>query len=88
MPNKWDKIAEEAAATTKSEFKSEISSLTRLSDADVTRIISETGISKEELAGVLKEVKDPTKSNMAKAQAIGKINKGVAALVSIVKKLL
>lgn len=88
MPNKWDKIADEAAAVTKEKFKSEISSLTRLNDSEVLRIISETGIRKEDLATILKEVKDSAKSNAAKAQAISKINKGVAALVEITGKLL
>ena len=88
MPNKWDKIAAEATEATKSKFKSEISSLTRLNDADVLNIIDSTGISQKDLAAVLKEVKDSTKSNEVKARAIGKIDKGIAALVQITSRLL
>jgi hypothetical protein len=88
MPNKWDTIAKKATATTKEKFKSEISSLTRLNDQDVQGIITNTGIGKEDLVKVLQEVKKSAKSNLDKAKAIQKINKGVTALVAIAGKLL
>jgi hypothetical protein len=59
-----------------------------LNDAETEKIISNSGISKQDLAKVLQEVKNALSSNEAKAQAIQNIDKGVSAMVSIVKKLI
>ena len=66
----------------------QISSLTTLKDTEIAAIIEKSGIKREDFAAVLKEVKDATKSNAAKANAVAKINKGVASLVEIATKLL
>jgi hypothetical protein len=55
---------------------------------EIESLINDTGISKENLTLVLKEVKDDTKSNFAKATAILNINKGVDLLVGIAEKLI
>ncbi|HEX8316206.1 MAG TPA: hypothetical protein VF609_14490 [Flavisolibacter sp.] len=87
MPNKFDKLVAEAAELADKEFKNQFTNLTRLNDAETENIIRNTGISQQDLAKVLKEVKDATASNEAKANAIKKINNGVAALVAIAQKL-
>lgn len=84
----WDEIAKKAGETTDEQFKNQISSLTRLNDSEIESLINDTGISKKDLANVIKEIKDATKSNTAKAQAIQKISKGVDALISIVGRLI
>ena len=88
MPTDWDKIAREVGRETDDHFKNKISSLTRLNEDEIEFLITETGISKEDLATVLKEVKDAAKSNEAKASAISNINKGVDLLVGIASKLI
>ncbi|GAA4727981.1 hypothetical protein [Flavisolibacter ginsenosidimutans] len=88
MPNKFDKLVNEAARRTDAEFSNQFTSLTRLTDDDTEKLINDTGISKEDLAKVLKEVKDATASNEQKAAAIQNINNGVSALVAIAKKFL
>lgn len=88
MPNKFDRFAEQAAHKADEEFRNEMAGLTRLNDAEIEAIIEATGISKKDLAGVLREVKDATASNEAKAKAISNINNGVSALVAIAKRLL
>ncbi|MDB5207183.1 MAG: hypothetical protein JWR72_2258 [Flavisolibacter sp.] len=88
MPNKFDKLAKEAAQMADEHFESKFSSLTSLNDAETEKIINDSGISKQDLAKVLQEVKNASSSNEAKAQAIQNIDKGVSALVSIVKKLI
>jgi hypothetical protein len=88
MPNKFEKLAQEAAEKADEHFANEFSRLTRLSDSDIDAIINESGISKKDLAEVLNEVKASTASNEAKATAIKKINNGVSVLVSIVKRLI
>lgn len=88
MAINWDEIAREVGQETDEYFKNKISSLTRLNDDEIEFLITETGISKEDLATVLKEVKDATKSNEAKASAISNINKGVNLLVGIALKLI
>ena len=87
MPNKFDKLAKEAAQMADEHFATEFSRLTRLNDTEAEKIIRESGISKEDLAKVLQEVKSASGSNEAKAKSIQSINKGVAALVSMVKLL-
>lgn len=87
MPNKFDKLAKDAAEMADKHFAAEFSSLTRLNDTEAEKIINESGISKEDLAKVLQEVKSATGSNEAKAKSIQQINKGVSALVSMVKLL-
>ena len=88
MPIDWDKIIDDAARETDAQFESKISSLTRLNDAEIESIIMETGISKQDLSSVLKEVKDTTKSNLAKANAIKNISKGVDVVIGIASKFI
>lgn len=88
MPNKWEELAAGAAEKTDKQFKSEVSSLTRFNDAEIKALIDDSGISKVDLAKVLKEVKDASKDNVAKANAVKEISKGVDVLVSIAKKLI
>jgi energy-coupling factor transporter ATP-binding protein EcfA2 len=88
MATDWDKIANDAATATDAHFSSLISSLTRLNDDEIENVILETGISKQELASILKEVNDATKSNEAKATAINNIGKGMQTLVAIASKLI
>ena len=84
----FKKIAEEAGKATDEHFKNQISSLSSLNDNEIENLITETGISKTDLASVLKEVTDATKSNNAKAAAISNINNGVNLLVGIAKKII
>ncbi|WMJ75285.1 hypothetical protein RCC89_19280 [Cytophagaceae bacterium ABcell3] len=84
----WNEIANQAGQSTDDYFKSQMSSLTRLNDQEIEDIINETGISKQDLANVLKEVKDATKSNANKANAIRNISKGIDVLVGLAGKLI
>ena len=88
MPNKWDQLAADAASKTNKQFESEISSLTRFNDAEIKKLIHDTGISQKDLAEVLREVKSASKSNLQKANAIKNISKGVDVLVGIASKLI
>lgn len=88
MPIDWKKIAKEAGTETDKHFKNRISSLTRLKDNEIQKMITETGISKKDFVAVLKEVTNATKKNETKADAISNINKGVNLLVSIAKKVI
>ena len=88
MPTNWDDITNQAANAADAHFASQISSLTRLNDKEIESLIFDTGISKQDLALVLKEVKDATKSNVAKATAMKNIGKGLDVLVSIAAKFI
>lgn len=88
MPINWDEIANQASQSTDEQFKSQISSLTRLNDEEIEAIIVETGISNQDLTKVLMEVKDATKSNTNKANTIKNISKGVDVLVGLAAKFL
>lgn len=88
MANKYDKLADDAQAITDAQFKERFASLTALNDNDIGKIISSTGITKENLAALLVEIKNATEFNNATAQGIIKIQNGVQALVAITKKLL
>lgn len=88
MPIDWNQIAKDAANATDAHFSSQISSLTKFDDAEIQKLIFETGISKQNFANVLKEIKDASKSNEAKAAAIKNISKGLDVLVAIAGKLI
>jgi hypothetical protein len=88
MPNKFDKLAAQAQALTDEQFKIRFSSLTTLNDDEIGKIIKETGISKQNLADLLVEIKNATEFNNETVKSITKIQNGVQALIAIVKKLL
>jgi hypothetical protein len=88
MPNKFDKLADEAQALTDNQFKTRFSSLTKLSDNDIDKIVKDTGISKENLASLLAAVKNATAFNEKTVKSVQSIQNGVSALVSIAKKLM
>lgn len=88
MPNKYDKLANDVKVLTDEQFKVRFSSLTKLSDSDISRIINDSGISKEDLTSLLVEIKNATAFNNKTAQSVMNITNGVQALLSIAKKLL
>ena len=88
MPNKWKKLAEEAARKTDEQLAQEISSLTRINDKEILEIVEGNRIDKADLAELLNVLKDNTKSNEQKAKAITNISKGLEAIVDIVVRLL
>lgn len=88
MPNKFDKLADEAQAITDEQFKERFSSLTSLSETEIGKVLKSTGISRENLAALLLEIKNATEYNNKTAQSIINIQNGVQALVAITKKLL
>lgn len=73
----WGKIAKETGQAVDDHSKSPMDLLTTLGSADLDKLILETGISHQDLTAVLNVVKDATKSNEQKAQAIANISKGV-----------
>lgn len=88
MPSKYDKLVDEAQAITDDKFRERFSSLTSLSETDIGKILKSTGISKENLATLLVEIKNATEYNDKLAKSIANIQGGVQALVAITKKLL
>ncbi len=84
----WDEIIAKAKQETDNKFKNKMSSLTTLTDNDIEKLLSETGIEKENFASVLKEINNATTSNKAKVAAISKISKGLELLVGIAKKFI
>ncbi|RYY45676.1 MAG: hypothetical protein EOO06_16040 [Chitinophagaceae bacterium] len=88
MPNKFDKLADEAQAITDDQFRERFSSLTSLSEVEIGKILKATAISRENLAALLVEIKNATEYNDKMTQSIVNIQGGVLALVAITKKLL
>jgi hypothetical protein len=84
----WDDIAHRAGEMTDEQLKNKISSLSRLNDLEIEALINDTGISKQDLADVLKVVNDATLSNEKKAAAIKNIRNGVDLLVKLAGKLM
>ena len=85
MGNKYDTFASQAATLTDAQFKERFAALTRLNTKDLENLITETGISQNDLAELLKAVKSASSSNEQKAAAIQNINKGVTTLITMVK---
>lgn len=88
MANKFEKLADEAKAITDAEFGERFARLTSMSENDIGKILKSTGISRQDLAALLVEVKNATEFNNKTAQSITNIQNGVNALVAIAKKLL
>ncbi len=88
MPNEFDQLAKDAKKLTDEQFKNRFSSLTSLNDSEISSIIKDAGISKEDLAETLKHVKRATDENNHNAEAIKKISKGIDAVVAIASKVL
>lgn len=88
MGNKYDVFAGQAAAMTDEQFRERFAALTRLNLKDLEKIMGETGISQQDLAEILKAVKDASLSNEKKAAAIKNINGGVTTLIAMVKTFL
>ncbi len=88
MPNKFEKLAEEAQFLTDEQFKSRFSSLTRFSEEDTLKIMKDTGISKEDLATLIAEVKKAGEINNKTSQTVSGIKGGTETLVAITKRLL
>lgn len=88
MPNKFEKLVDEASHLTDEQFRNRFSSLTRFSDEDIAKIMRETGISKEDLAVLLQEIKKPGEINNKTAQSVSSIKGGTETIVAIIKRLL
>lgn len=88
MPNQFTELARGAREKTEEELSTEITNLTSLTNKEVLDLITESGISKEDLAKVLEAVHDSALTNEKRATAIKSIGKGVEALVSIAEKVL
>lgn len=88
MSTDWNRIADEATEATDAHFATQIASLTRLNSAEINTLISESGISKHDLATVFKVLKESTTTNEAKANAIRNTSKGLQVLVALAAKVL
>lgn len=88
MANKYDKLADDAQAITDAQFADRFATLTSLNKNDIGKIVRDTGISKENLAALLVEIKKATDYNNKTVENISKIQNGVHALIAITKKLL
>ncbi|MFV2014963.1 MAG: hypothetical protein ACC656_06025 [Candidatus Heimdallarchaeota archaeon] len=80
-------IVNTAAEQTEQKLGNQISSLTRMTENEIQELLS-IGITKKDLARVIKECKDATKSNQNKNEAISKINGGINAIIQLVSKFI
>ena len=82
----WKSIIEAAAKQTDVELASQISSLSRLTDAEIAKIAPERP-DKERLVQLLTIVADATKSNTEKAVAVRNTAGFAELAVSVIKTL-
>ncbi|MDP4176336.1 MAG: hypothetical protein Q8933_20310 [Bacteroidota bacterium] len=80
---KWQEILNRATEKTDSQFASEISSLSKLTDKQIDEIVPQI-MDKENLEKILLIVRDKTKDNNQKAEAI----KNIEGAAEIIKTLL
>ena len=83
----WDKIINNAFDKTDEEFASEFSGLTRLTDDELKDFIK-TPSDKKIFANLIAIVKDTTKSNAQKAQALSNIDGALDLIVPLLGKLI
>lgn len=82
---KWEKILAEAKEKTDREFAEEASSLTRLTAEEIKKIVPQP-LDKEKFAKLMSIVKDATKSNEEKANAIRNIDGLAEIAISLLLK--
>lgn len=87
MDPTWDEIRSKAKNQTDNSFTANVSSLTRLTDAEIS-VITPNNIDKERLATLLGIIGDNTKSNNEKADAIRNINGLAEIAIPLILKLL
>lgn len=80
-------IIANAASDSDAAFAGKMSSLTRLNDAEIQELLAK-GISRKDLSHLLQELKDASRSNEAKAEAIKNIRGGVETLISIAARFI
>lgn len=82
----WEEILKGAKKDTDAVFAAKVSSLIRLTDAEIMELVPDLQ-DREALAAVMGVVADASKSNAEKAAAIGNINGALQVLVPLVMKL-
>lgn len=87
MEPTWDEIRSKAKTLTDNNFATNVSSLIRLTDAEI-KAITPNNIDKERLATLFGIIGDNTKSNNEKADAIRSINGLAEIAVPLILKLL
>lgn len=88
MATKLDKLVDDTSVLTDEQFKNRFSSITRLNEEDTIKIIKESGISNEDLANLVHEIKKSADFNIKSVQSITEIKGGVLAMAAIIKRLL
>jgi len=83
----WDKIINDSFDKTDEEYASEFSGLTRLTDDELKDFIK-TSEDKQIFARLISIVKDTTKSNNQKAQALSNIDGALGLIVPLLGKLI
>jgi hypothetical protein len=83
----WDDIRKKAQQQTENEYASQISSLTRLTDAQIKEIAPDPA-SKEKLAALLGIICDASKTNTQKVDALKAVDQWAEVVVPLLLKLL
>ncbi|MCX6150084.1 MAG: hypothetical protein NTX22_06140 [Ignavibacteriales bacterium] len=87
MSKSIKEIIEEARQKTDQQLAGEITSHTNLTEEEINKI-APAKLDKENLAKLIDIVKDATKSNEEKAQAVKSVDQFVSLLISIAGKVL
>lgn len=87
MTKSLQELADEAKDITDQQLSSQISSLTRLTQDEIDSI-APAPLDKENLQKLIGIIKDSTKSNEQKAEAIKTIDQHLSLLISIVSKFI
>ena len=83
----WIALRAKANQIASDQFASEASDIASLTKKQVSEIIAEASVDRETFAHLMATVKDATKSNQQKAQAIKNINGFAEVAVSLIGKL-
>jgi len=90
MPNNeeldFDRLLDEAEAETDAELASRISSLTRMTDAEIKELFPEKA-DKKKLVELMSIVKSSADMNEKKSKLIGNIGKFADTVITVLKKL-
>lgn len=82
----FDRLLDEAEAETDAELASRISSLTRMTDAEIKELFPEKA-DKKKLVELMSIVKSSADMNEKKSKLIGNIGKFADTVITVLKKL-
>lgn len=88
MSNPWQKKAAQAKKETDAAFSAQIKQLSSINEQELDVLLEENEMDKTEFNQLIQLIKDQTKTNQDKINAISNVKNGLELIVGLVGKLI